>query len=223
MTEPTERPDPEVRVVDDLAALAVLAHPRRRRVLEHLREHGPATSAILARALGLNTGATSYHLRELAAHGFVARAPGRGHPRQRWWRAVPADLRFPPRGGQDEATRAVLDEMNRLAFAADVAAFGRAQRETRGEWADGLPYSRGSIQVTLPELREFFEEFIALLNRYKRDPADLPEGARTVLTRLWAFPAPGPEPGPADGSASTDTGTTTDTTSTTDTTNGERT
>ncbi|WP_240930217.1 winged helix-turn-helix domain-containing protein [Streptomyces coryli] len=62
--------------ISDLAALKCLAHPRRQLVLQQLTLHGPATSATLARALGLNTGATSYHLRELARHGFVSDEPG---------------------------------------------------------------------------------------------------------------------------------------------------
>lgn len=57
--------------LSDLAALKALAQPRRQRMLQHLTLHGPATSATLARALGLNTGSTSYHLRELARYGFV--------------------------------------------------------------------------------------------------------------------------------------------------------
>jgi hypothetical protein len=81
---------PEAPVeLSDLATLKALAHPRRRRMLRHLTLNGPATSAMLGRALGLNTGSTSYHLRELARHGFVeeagetagqetGRAPGRG-------------------------------------------------------------------------------------------------------------------------------------------------
>ncbi|TDC62374.1 winged helix-turn-helix domain-containing protein, partial [Streptomyces hainanensis] len=51
--------------------LKALAHPRRLQILERLGMYGPATSAMVARGLGLNTGATSYHLRELARHGFV--------------------------------------------------------------------------------------------------------------------------------------------------------
>ena len=60
--------------LSDLAALKALAQPRRQRMLQHLTLHGPATSATLARALGLNTGSTSYHLRELARYGFVEEA-----------------------------------------------------------------------------------------------------------------------------------------------------
>lgn len=88
-----------------------------------------------------------------------------------------------------------MDELNRHAYAADLALFERLQRDSGesggelGEWADAFPYSRGSIQLTLPELRAFFEEFIALMNRYKRPDADIPPGARTVHTRLLAFPA----------------------------------
>jgi DNA-binding transcriptional ArsR family regulator len=187
--------------LSDLAALRALGHPRRQRMLQHLTLHGPATSATLARALGLNTGSTSYHLRELARYGFVEEmAAAAGHGRERWWRAVPGDLRFPPRSRQSAELRHVMDELNHHAYAADLELFEQLQLDTdEGDpWADAFPYSRGTIRLTLPELREFFEEYIALLNRYKRPEADTPPDARTVLTRLLAFPAP------ADHNARTD-------------------
>lgn len=179
--------------ITDLAALKALAHPRRQEILQQLTLAGPATSAGLARALDLNTGATSYHLRELAKHGFVAPAGIQGRRRERWWRAVPGDIRFPRRSAQSAEMRPVVDEMNRLAYAADLELFERLQRESDGlgEWMDAFPYSRGTIRLTLDELRDFFEEYIALLNRYKRAPEETPGDARTVLTRLLAFPAPG--------------------------------
>ncbi|WTW96416.1 helix-turn-helix domain-containing protein [Streptomycetaceae bacterium NBC_01309] len=188
-----ERPEPpRPREVDDLAALKTLAHPRRGRIMRHLAAHGPATSASLGRALGLNTGATSYHLRELARHGFVEEiAPADAHGRERWWRAVRADLRFPPRSRQTDEMRAAVDEMNRLAFAADIEAFVRYQQtgEPGDPWVDAAPYSRGTVHVTPEELAELFEEFIALINRYKRAGDALPPGARIVQTRFLAFPA----------------------------------
>ncbi|MFD6433624.1 ArsR/SmtB family transcription factor [Streptomyces venezuelae] len=229
--EPSEVEGPQE--LSELRVLKALAQPRRQQMLQHLTVHGPATSATLARALGLNTGATSYHLRELARYGFVEETRGSGHGRERWWRAVPGDRRFPPRSRQSPEMRLVMDELNRLSYAADLELFAQLQRErsreqertvdsgtgiTTGtgsdtdlstgtgsdtgvsagtgpdpspdEWADALPYSRGTIRLTLPELREFFEEYIALLNRYKRPDADTPDGARTVLTRFLAFPAP---------------------------------
>jgi hypothetical protein len=98
--------------------------------------------------------------------------------------------------------RLVMDELNHHAYAADLELFEQMQMQrlrTQGvdgeagetdPWVDAFPYSRGSIRLTLPELRAFFEEYIALLNRYKRPEADTPTGARTVLTRFLAFPAP---------------------------------
>lgn len=180
-------------------------------MLQHLTVHGPATSATLARALGLNTGSTSYHLRELARYGFVEETPesghGHRHGRERWWRAVPGDRRFPPRSRQSPETRLVMDELNHLSYAADLDLFEQSQRETSaelGQWADAFPYSRGTIRLTLPELREFFEEYIGLLNRYKRPDTDTPAGARTVLTRFMAFPAPSRPATPAAPAAPSD-------------------
>ncbi|TQJ56162.1 ArsR/SmtB family transcription factor [Streptomyces sp. SLBN-115] len=192
----------------DLAALRALAQPRRQRMLEHLTLHGPATSATLTRALGLNTGSTSYHLRELARYGFVEETDAekpwhRGeHPaaarraepsthRERWWRAVPGDRRFPPRSRQSPEMRLVMDELNHHAYAADPDLFERLQRDAEDDdpWGDAFPCSRGTIRLTLPELRDFFEEYIALLNRYKRPESATPPGARTLLTRFLAFPA----------------------------------
>ncbi|WP_406121363.1 ArsR/SmtB family transcription factor [Streptomyces sp. NBC_00989] len=218
--------------LSDLAALKALAQPRRQRMLQHLTLHGPATSATLARALGLNTGSTSYHLRELARYGFVEetekeagaetatagegtgvvagdgetgaeRAPG--HGRERWWRAVPGDRRFPPRSRQSAEMRHVMDELNHHAYAADLELFEQLQRDSAetGAWADAFPYSRGTIRLTPSELRVFFEEYIALLNRYKRPEAETPADARTVLTRFFAFPVPLTD---ADADAESDAG-----------------
>ena len=175
----------------DLGTLKALAHPRRQAILQRLSVHGPATSASLARDLGWNTGATSYHLRELARYGLVEELPERAHGRERWWRQVPRDLRFPRRSQQTAEVRAVVDEMNRLGFTADLETFARVQAEADldGEWGDAFPYSRGTIQVTLEELIAFFEEYIELVKRYQRPAEEAPEGSRLMLTRFFAFPA----------------------------------
>ena len=67
--------------------MKVLAHPLRTRLLGALRLEGPATATGLARLLGTNTGATSYHLRRLADVGLVEET-GTGTGRQRVWRAA---------------------------------------------------------------------------------------------------------------------------------------
>lgn len=186
-----------VREITDAETLRVLAHPLRQRILRHLRRE-PATSAMLARELGENTGATSYHLRQLARHGFIEELPDRAHGRERWWRAPWRDLRFPPRSEQTAEMRNVLDELNSRMIQEDLLLFGRFQTEAAGsgEWAD-VPYSRGTIRVDRAELVEFFHDYLALLQRYARrhEPGGEPErpGTRTVLTRFFAYPEPGEE------------------------------
>ncbi|MER6115168.1 helix-turn-helix domain-containing protein [Streptomyces sp. NPDC001743] len=147
--------------ITELAALKALAQPRRQQMLQHLTLHGPATSAILARAPALNTGATSHHLRELARYGFVAETVPQvpGGRRARWWRALPGDRRFPPPSRRTPAMTAVMDELNRHAYAADLELFERLQRESGAardgggpdEWAHAHAYSRGSLRLTLPD------------------------------------------------------------------------
>jgi predicted ArsR family transcriptional regulator len=177
--------------ITDLETLKALAHPRRQRILQHLGLHGPSTSAGLARELGLNTGATSYHLRELEKHGLVEDVPELARGRERWWRAPVRDLRVPPRSRQSEEMRSAVDEMARLQIADDLEQLARfqEQRDEMGEWGDAFLDSHGSIRLTMAELREFFEEYIRLLNRYKRPDEQTPEGARTVLTRMFTLPA----------------------------------
>ncbi len=73
--------------------LRALTHPVRLRMLGILRLEGPATATSLAARLRINTGATSYHLRQLAEHGFIEDDPDRGTGRERWWRATATTTR----------------------------------------------------------------------------------------------------------------------------------
>lgn len=173
-----------------LEAIRLLAHPLRQRIERELRK-GPVTATSLAHALGESTGLTSYHLRQLAKYGFVEEVVGAGRGRERWWRFVPKDRRFPERPEQSPEMRAVLDELVHRELTADVARFaGAVTSDGTGPWAAALPYSRGSIRLTTEELREFFEAYIALLARYQRPAEDTPPGARTVQTRFFAYPEP---------------------------------
>jgi DNA-binding transcriptional ArsR family regulator len=177
-----------------LDAIRLLAHPLRQRIERELRR-GPVTATSLAKALGESTGLTSYHLRQLARYGFVEEVPELARGRERWWRFVPKDRRFPRRSEQGPELRAVMDEMLRRDAEADLTGFARAQAGAEdGPWADAFPFSRGSIDVTLEELKDFFEEYIALLYKYRRPERETPPGARRVFTRFFAYPAPD-EPG----------------------------
>ncbi|MGO4429962.1 ArsR/SmtB family transcription factor, partial [Streptomyces sp. MCAF7] len=89
----TKKPTPDNVRVLDARSLRGLAHPLRMRLLGALREYGPATASQLADRLGESSGATSYHLRQLAAHGFVEDDPERGKGRERWWKSAQSGTR----------------------------------------------------------------------------------------------------------------------------------
>ena len=121
MPDPTPL-EPAVQVTD-VRALRALSHPLRIRLLGQLRLNGPATASQLGRVVGESSGSTSYHLRQLAAYGFVEEVEDQGTARERWWRArhrmtswQAADL-IAQEGGeevQNEMTRQQIDQHGRV-------------------------------------------------------------------------------------------------------------
>ena len=71
MPAETPRPDPSSQLALTAPLLRALAHPMRTQIMATLQRFGPSTATGLAERLGVNTGATSYHLRQLAAAGLV--------------------------------------------------------------------------------------------------------------------------------------------------------
>ncbi|MCP9954326.1 ArsR/SmtB family transcription factor [Actinomadura madurae] len=182
-----EQPVPEV--ITDPRQVRLLAHPLRQRIAEIMRR-GPVSSTTLARELGESTGSTSYHLRQLAKYGFVEEVPELARGRERWWRAVPGDRRLPPYSEQSPGMREAVEELTRLEFANELEMLTRYMRERdgMGPWADALLFSFSTITLTPEQVRPFFEEYIALLYRYKRADGDPPPDARTLHARFLAFP-----------------------------------
>ncbi|NNH73383.1 helix-turn-helix transcriptional regulator [Nocardia uniformis] len=181
------------REITDPAALRALAHPLRQRILRALAEQGPSTSTALGALLGENTGATSYHLRQLAEHGFIEEAPELAKGKERWWRSPPQDLRYRVDRASSPELRELMEGLLAVHIADDVEAFQRfeAERAELGEWADMVPFSRGAIHATREELEAFFEDYLTLLKRFQSTHAEGRPGTRRVLTRFIAFPAPG--------------------------------
>ena len=123
--------DPQRDVLLDARNLRGLAHPLRARMLGILREQGPATATMLARLLGESSAATSYHLRQLAAFGFVVDDPDRGSGRERWWRSAHRSTYFNTDAAVSEETALLGSEYLR-----NVARGAAARMEA---WVDALP------------------------------------------------------------------------------------
>jgi DNA-binding transcriptional ArsR family regulator len=184
------------RDVNDPAALRALAHPLRLQLLEQLTAAGPATATMLARRFGQNTGATSYHLRQLERYGFVEEDPTRGRGRERWWRYVPGDVRFASASDPSAELRTANDELSRFEL-------GRAQRlreeylrvrDREPDWDAAAMFSNSTMHLTKAELAEFGEALVDLAKSYWRPPESRPSDARAITAQLYAFPWPGVVP-----------------------------
>ncbi|SEG99426.1 Helix-turn-helix domain-containing protein [Nonomuraea solani] len=183
--------DEEPFLLTDPDRLKALAHPMRRRMLTHLSVHGPATSTTLGELLGAKTGTTSYHLRQLEKYGFIEEIPERSSGRERWWRRspdAPRDMRLPTPDQLAPENRAVLEEFHRIGYEEDRVLFDRFPDAYRADpaWARG---SRALARMTKEELERFYEDYIALLNRYSPSADDASPEARPVYIRLFTLPA----------------------------------
>jgi DNA-binding transcriptional ArsR family regulator len=188
--------DPAQDIRLDRNSLRVIAHPLRVNLLSELRLHGPATASQLARRLGESSGATSYHLRQLALHGFVTEDETRRSGRERWWRSVhrytfldlTGELGDPAAGG--EYLRAVARNYSAqmLRFAEDVE---RVDEVYGPEWVKAFTLSDWTLRLTALQAAELHSELFELLNRYRDLPAD--DRASVVKAQVQLFPLP-PDP-----------------------------
>jgi predicted ArsR family transcriptional regulator len=161
--------------------------------LEALTVRGPHTASQLGVLLGESPANCSWHLRKLAAHGFVDEASG-GTGRQRPWRATQRSLEWDAGDPAPELahasralTRLLLDrEVDRLL---ESRASGPHEAP---EWQQASMVSQTMLWLTADELQEL-NEAIRAAQHSKRDrfdhPEDRPEGARLCAFVSWGVPA----------------------------------
>ena len=191
MPRPLE-PDPRRDVVLDATTLKALTHPLRPRILSALRLHGPATASRLAQYLGVNTGATSYHVRQLAQAGLVVEAPELGNARDRWWRAAHARTFFDTHDADRETSAAYLSAVaDGLAATAQRAIAEIATLPP--EWEDAGTFSNWTLRLTPEEATELIAELTRVVKerRPHQDASDAPADARAVSVHLEVFRTPG--------------------------------
>ncbi len=194
--EPVDPPfaDPAATARLDAVSLRGLAHPLRMRLLAALREDGPATATMLARRAGESTGATSYHLRQLAHYGFVVEDRNRGTARERWWRAAQRytwlDVPETPRDPGEQALaegylRAVAD-----AHAARERAWVDGLATVDRAWREAATLSDFLLRLTPEEARALIADLYAVVARYREhDPERAaPAGTEAVVVQLEVLP-----------------------------------
>lgn len=187
-------------IAPDVAALKALAHPDRLRLLGRLRLEGPSTATALGRRLGLNSGAASYHLRQLAMHGFIEPAAELGNRRDRWWRAAHESTVYDLaklRGDDFEAGLA----FGQAVIATHTLMMRRAHaayRDLPVAWRAASTTSDYTMALTAEAAAALTEKLMALLWEAKAaaPPTGTPDppGTRPFTVLLHAFPYPGLDP-----------------------------
>jgi DNA-binding transcriptional ArsR family regulator len=175
-----------------LGALQALTHPLRVRMFELLDE-GPSTATALARQLGESTGATSYHLRILARHGFIEEVPDLGSRRERWWRRIKG--RTWASAGTEESDEyqlasarlrtAVLQREARI-----LEQFLETAQRYPPAWLEAASFLNVALEMTPSEAEEVASRVLELFRPFLRqNRMEPPEDARRVVATLRLVPS----------------------------------
>ncbi|WP_219107375.1 helix-turn-helix domain-containing protein [Austwickia sp. TVS 96-490-7B] len=166
----------------DRAALRLLAHPWRSRLLAELRTLGPGTAADLARRLDTNTGVTSYHLRRLAEIGLIEDS-GTGRGRERVWVASSHQhtVDFDDADDSDEAAAEWLARDYVQHLAERTQAWISDASEWPPHWQDAAGLDDRLVLVTDEQLAALRTQIDDLLEKYRRVGAGNPQAKRVVF------------------------------------------
>ena len=182
---------PPGRAIDvhDVRALRALAHPLRTSLLAALRSDGPSTASRLAERLGESSGATSYHLRQLAGFGFVEEVPGEGNARERWWRALHRSTRWntedfldQPDGPElvDELTDRLVAHQRRM-----LAAFAAQRDGIDDAWRSAASLNDWALRVSPVRARELVDEVNGVLQCWRDEEEEPDQPSVHVLLDLF--------------------------------------
>lgn len=188
------------RLEMDAPSLKALAHPMRVQILRILQLRNRASVTSLAAELGETTGATSYHLRQLARHGFVEefeatdeqpdrqRSAGR---RQRWWRMAVDQIHmtgfeFMENKDTREAAGFLLREFqaDRSRRLANWFATATLWPEA---WQRASSSNDGNVKLNATQTRALADEIAAVFAKYSAMKPG--RGARSIDVQYAVFPA----------------------------------
>ncbi|HKA67817.1 MAG TPA: helix-turn-helix domain-containing protein [Actinomycetes bacterium] len=190
------RPEPPRRQLKDARELRALAHPVRMALLELLSVEGPLTATECGERLGQTPANCSFHLRQLAKHGFIEEAAG-GTGRQRPWRFTTLGHEWadtPDRPASERAAARSVVALLRQRHAQYLADWLARHDREPAEWRDAAIFAQNSGWLTIAELAEIRDGTQALWDRYRDrllDPSKRPADSRLVQSFAEAFPVAG--------------------------------
>jgi DNA-binding transcriptional ArsR family regulator len=170
-----------------------LAHPLRLRMLESLQD-GPATASMLARELGESSGATSYHLRALAAAGLIVEDLQRRKGRERWWVREPSRIGLISSApAEDPEYDAAVAQLESTMIARDEDAIrryihGRSEGLHSDEWRETAFIGGWGVYASRAEVDELSELVVRWLRDRRKPEAERDPEAKLIYVTYRAIP-----------------------------------
>ncbi len=180
-----------------------MAHPLRWRLYDWLLVTESATATQLAGKVDESVSLVSYHLRQLAEHGYVEPDPdppgGATDGRQQWWRPTGDGFSFVPSDFDGSPDEVASLAQARRARDAQYTAYRQAWLDSQAEWGQdwrnaAVTSSNPTLKMTPTELAAFHEEYVSLVQKWKERIAATGEdlAREQIMLTLQAFPFPFP-------------------------------
>jgi DNA-binding transcriptional ArsR family regulator len=193
--EPPEgwRPDPQRDIVLNATVLRALSHPMRNQLLGLLRRFGPSTATGLAGRLGVNSRATSYHLRQLAEAGLIVEDEGHASGRERWWRSAHRGTYLDQDLFEEEPELAnAYLRGNAQVYAEAMLRYSDEIPSRPKAWQRAADMSDFAFHLTPSQLTQMLDEIMVILGKYRtEEEGPHTRGSRPVTVQLQAFPREG--------------------------------
>lgn len=182
------------RRIDQLSDLKALAHPIRMRLIYALKAGGPMTASQLGETVGESPASVSYHLRQMARHGYAEEVSDVGtDKRQRWWRAPEGGFTWEREDFDGSPEGVDVQNAARQVLLAHQWARLRDYDEASwdDDWARSAFASDDLLSLTPQESREMQGELREVIDRWRTKSTRSRPGTRdreTVMLLMHGFP-----------------------------------
>jgi len=188
----------EPRRLTDARVMRAFAHPTRIALHELVAREGELTATQAAARLGLTPANCSFHLRQLARHGFLeegSSVPGRARP----WRVRSVGHAWDGIGA-DAETSAAASALTSVFLEPDLGRLREwleREPEADPDWRRAAFLNEALLYLTREELAEVGRLITELVLTFAEriDPALRPEGSAPVQVLAAGFPLPPTETG----------------------------
>jgi DNA-binding transcriptional ArsR family regulator len=187
--------------ITDAQTMRALAHPVRLSILDHLRQHGPATATELSPEVGATPSVTSWHLRHLAGFGLVRDSEPGPDRRARRWEAASRGFRFEvPADPADAERTAAARALSEHLFARSTELPRRWLEDVEAgldpAWRRLAGLANTRVVVSDQELERIGDAIEQILAPYVlRGPDERPTGSRGVRLLRYVLPEADDEAG----------------------------